>query len=174
MSEQSSIYQDDLNRLTEEWVRSTNSIEEHIQDCMKHAQDSAYATGYRRGAEAIKETRQQLDSLTSECDVLRKCHSFNRESIESLKAKCDELVVALAAMRSVCFDKRKANDEFERLGELYYREVGRLRPGKDDPMRNSCDDENTAQYNEWSRKRTEAAIDLADAAIAKVGAGETA
>ena len=72
---------------------------------------------------------------------------------------------ALRELRSVCFDRRDALTEFERLGELYYQEFGRLRPGKDDPWRDSNDPENVAQYEAWSKARTEAAFDLADRAL---------
>lgn len=72
---------------------------------------------------------------------------------------------ALRAMRSACFDRRNALFEFERLGELYYQEFGRLRPGKDDPGRDSNDPENVAQYEAWSKARTEAAFDLAERAL---------
>jgi hypothetical protein len=79
----------------------------------------------------------------------------------------EELREALKALRSVCFDWRKTLDEFERLGELYYQEFRRLRPGKDDPFRDSNEPENIKQYDEWARKRNEDAIDRADAALAK-------
>lgn len=90
---------------------------------------------------------------------------------ETILKQRDELLAALMSLRSVCFDRRRANDEFERLGELYYKEFGRLRPGKDDPLRDSCSEENTNQYEEWSRNRTEDAIDAADSAIAKAQGG---
>lgn len=72
---------------------------------------------------------------------------------------------ALRELRSVCFDRRDALTEFERLGELYYQEFGRLRPGKDDPGRDSNDPENVAQYEAWSKARTEVAFDLAERAL---------
>ena len=106
------------------------------------------------------------ENLEDNKPIIELARAYN----EALRQR-DDLLAALEAMRSVCFDRRKAVEEFERLGELYYREFGRLRPGKDDPMRDSCDEENTEQYNEWSRKRTEAALDLADAAIASVKGG---
>lgn len=88
-------------------------------------------------------------------------------TVRAVKKQRDELLAALEALRSACFDRRIANDEFERLGDLYFREFGRLRPGKDDPFRDSGERENVRQYEAWSRSRTEAAIDLADAAIAR-------
>ena len=41
---------------------------------------------------------------------------------------------------------------FETVGELYRRETGYLRPGKDEPAatgRDSCSDENRARFDEW-------------------------
>ena len=46
-------------------------------------------------------------------------------------------------------DDRDWNGIFEALGTVYYQRFGRLRPGKDDPCRDSSDDENTKQYREW-------------------------
>jgi hypothetical protein len=38
---------------------------------------------------------------------------------------------------------------FEGIGDLYCRRHGRLRPGKDDRPRNSMDESNIRQFNEW-------------------------
>ncbi len=42
---------------------------------------------------------------------------------------------------------------FELIGALYYRETGRLRPGKDEARgmnRDSSDPENRARFDEWA------------------------
>lgn len=42
-----------------------------------------------------------------------------------------------------------ANAHFEGVGRLYERRFHRLRPGKDDPIRNSMDDDNLRQFQDW-------------------------
>lgn len=43
-----------------------------------------------------------------------------------------------------------ANDEFERIGERYASATGFLRPGKDDPFRDSSSSENTMRFRQWA------------------------
>jgi hypothetical protein len=40
---------------------------------------------------------------------------------------------------------------FEGLGELYFTRFGRLRPGKDDPLRDSMDEDNIRQFSDWMK-----------------------
>lgn len=42
-----------------------------------------------------------------------------------------------------------ANALFEGVGRLYERRYHRLRPGKDDRIRNSMDEDNLRQFQEW-------------------------
>jgi hypothetical protein len=56
---------------------------------------------------------------------------------------------------------------FELVGSLYYRETGRLLPGKDEPPgtgRDSYDEENVSRYEEWAATKLFSA--LLDHAIA--------
>lgn len=46
---------------------------------------------------------------------------------------------------------KNANEHFEGVGRLYERRFRRLRPGKDDPIRNSMDDDNLRQFSDWMR-----------------------
>ena len=54
---------EDLNKLTEFWLRETNSINGTIDQTIKSAQDHAYALGYRTGREDLIEIRKQRDEL---------------------------------------------------------------------------------------------------------------
>lgn len=52
----------------------------------------------------------------------------------------------------------------EEWGRLYYARFGRLRPGKDDVHRDSMDEENRRQYQEWHESglaALDAIVDLA-------------
>jgi hypothetical protein len=106
----------------------------------------------------LANARDIAKKLTS--DVLRR-----GQRLAESQAREEQMREALSALRSVCFDRRKAYDEFERLGDLYYREFGRLRPGKDDALRDSSDEDNMKQYEMWSIRRTADAIDSADEAL---------
>ena len=57
------IHPEDLNALTEYWLRETNYINGKVDEAFKSAQDDAYARGYRRGREDLIEIRKQRDEL---------------------------------------------------------------------------------------------------------------
>lgn len=46
------------------------------------------------------------------------------------------------------FERRRLI-EFEGIGALYERRFHRLRPGKDDKLRDSMDDDNVRQFSDW-------------------------
>lgn len=76
---------------------------------------------------------------------------------------------ALEVMLETSFDRRDAHGEFERLADLYYKEFGRLAPGKSEPMElaiDSNDEANREQYDKWLSERRWKAIDKAKAALA--------
>lgn len=45
-----------------------------------------------------------------------------------------------------------ANAHFEGVGRLYERRYHRLRPGKDDSLRDSMDEENLRQFRDWIKR----------------------
>ncbi len=54
---------EDLGLMTEFWMRETNNANDMIDAMIKSAQDHSYAIGWRRGAEDLKQIRNQRDEL---------------------------------------------------------------------------------------------------------------
>lgn len=67
----------------------------------------------------------------------------------ALRSEVERLRAALSGVLEMCRDPHNANESFERVGELYCRATGQLRPGKDDPFRDSSDPENVKRFDEW-------------------------
>ena len=44
--------------------------------------------------------------------------------------------------------------QFERIGELFYRETGHLRPGKDDPREDTSSFENQERFRAWFESKS--------------------
>jgi hypothetical protein len=47
---------------------------------------------------------------------------------------------------------QRADEEFEGIGKLYEARFGRLRPGKDDRIRDSMDEDNMRQFSHWIKR----------------------
>ena len=69
--------------------------------------------------------------------------------IEEEKKYKPEILDRLKKIYNEEWEASKHNENFEAWGELYYKRFGRLRPGKSDPLANSSDPKNMAQYWAW-------------------------
>lgn len=69
--------------------------------------------------------------------------------LDALRSEVGRLRAALYDVLEMCLDPNDANESFEQVGRLYERATGHLRPGKDDPLRDSSSDENRKRFHEW-------------------------
>lgn len=152
-----------IERMTEKsaWPGSYRSIEVQLAWC-------AWREVHLDLRARLAEVREAFDLMKTAKELAVEGALAFKAERDAMRAQRDEAAAALSALRSVSFDRRKALDEFERLGDLYYLEFGCLRPGKDDPIGDSNSAENNKQYSEWAQARTEAAIDAADATLASL------
>ncbi len=72
-----------------------------------------------------------------------------KEQRDALRSEVERLRAALYDVLEMCLDPNDANESFEQVGRLYERATGHLRPGKDDPFRDSSSDENRKRFHEW-------------------------
>lgn len=159
-----------MNPLTEIEQRRVRLMQTSVTDLVEMVQTVDMVLA--QVAQERDQARAALAERDREIERLRAQRQAALENAEGaladnkrLRGLARQLAEGLRDMRSVCFDRRDALSEFERLGDLYYRATGHLRPGKDDPFEYSNSAENNERYEQWSRDRTEKAFDSVDTLI---------
>jgi hypothetical protein len=89
------------------------------------------------------------------------------EVCSELTAQRDTLAARVAELEALLHNPdENANERFERIGEMYYRDTGFLRPGKSEPAetgRESNSAENICRFDSWWTAKCRAALARGDA-----------
>lgn len=138
---------------------------------------SAHTPGPWRWAETIPdevwEVRGSDTSLVAEIPLngmtSPEIREMTRADVRLMAAAPDGLAAAKDALAWLKDPDADANEEFERIGEEFYRDTGMLRPGKSVPleMGGPSEQERSNRFAEWCMERSRKVREALAAFVAK-------